>query len=63
MNSNESSIDIISLMKELRVQNSHLIKEIQLNEEQKRKIEKENSRLHYKCKVLSKLLSEISNGP
>ena len=56
------SIDILTAMSELRVRNTHLMKEIQLNEEQKRKIEKENSRLHYKCKVLSKLLSEISKG-
>ena len=55
-------MDMLAAMSELRTQNSHLIKEIQLNDEQKRKIEKENSRLHYKCKVLSKLLSEISNG-
>ncbi|CAG2159092.1 unnamed protein product [Oppiella nova] len=61
-NANNGSMDMLATMSELRTQNSHLIKEIQLNDEQKRKIEKENSRLHYKCKVLSKLLSEISNG-
>ncbi|XP_054153664.1 blastoderm-specific protein 25D-like [Oppia nitens] len=61
-NLSDSQSDILIAMNEIRSQNSHLKKEIQISDEQKRKIEKENSRLHYKCKVLSKLLSEISNG-